>query len=126
MREGDLPATTFDVAVVGAGVVGSAIARQLARRGATVVLVEAGCDVGTGTSKANTAILHTGFDTKPGTLESRLVPHGYALLRDYAGEARIPLAVPGALVVAWSEQEASALSAVEVMAEENGYGSARS
>ena len=65
-------AASFDVVVVGAGAVGSAIASALTRQGASVALVEARSDVGAGTSKANTAIWHTGFDAKPGTLESRL------------------------------------------------------
>ena len=51
-----------DVAIVGAGVVGAAIARELTRYELDVALVEAGPDVGAGTSKANTALLHTGFD----------------------------------------------------------------
>jgi glycerol-3-phosphate dehydrogenase len=53
---------TFDVAVVGAGVVGSAIARELSRYDLKVALVESASDVGMGTSKASTAIWHTGFD----------------------------------------------------------------
>ena len=65
--------TEVDVAVVGAGVVGCAIARDLAATRLRVAMVEARDDVGDGTSKANTAILHTGFDATPGTLESRLV-----------------------------------------------------
>jgi len=64
------------VVIVGAGVVGAAIARTLARYRLDLVLVDAACDVGTGTSKANTAILHTGFDAKPGSLESRLLSRG--------------------------------------------------
>lgn len=59
----------YDVAIIGAGVVGSAIARELSRYSLRCVLLEASNDVGTGTSKANTAIWHTGFDAKPGTLE---------------------------------------------------------
>ncbi len=80
LREGPAPEGPFDVAIVGAGAVGCAVARELTRRGARCVLVEAGPDVGAGTSKANTAILHTGFDAKPGTVESRLVARGYELL----------------------------------------------
>ena len=76
-----------DVVVIGAGVVGTAIARTLARYRLDLVLVDAAPDVGTGTSKANTAILHTGFDAKPGTLESRLLSRGSALLRSYAAAA---------------------------------------
>jgi glycerol-3-phosphate dehydrogenase len=109
LREGPLPRETFDVAVVGAGVVGSAIARELAIRGARCALVEAAVDVGAGTSKANTAILHTGFDTKPGTLESKLVPRGYELLTRYAERVGIPAAAIGALLVAWTDEQADEL-----------------
>src|SRR6266487_4639064 len=78
-----------DVVIIGAGVVGAAIARTLAAYSLELVLVDAATDVGTGTSKANTAILHTGFDAKPGSLESRLLSRGSGLLRGYASAARI-------------------------------------
>ena len=77
--EEPLPA---DVAVIGAGVVGTAIARALALQDVSCVLIDAANDVGAGTTKANTAILHTGFDTVPGSLESRLLRRGYELLGD--------------------------------------------
>uniref|UniRef100_UPI0025D5F3CC FAD-dependent oxidoreductase n=1 Tax=Mycolicibacterium sp. TaxID=2320850 RepID=UPI0025D5F3CC len=88
--------TTFDVAVIGAGIVGSAIARDLAGHHLSVALIEARDDVGDGTSKANTAILHTGFDAKPGTLESAMVARGYRLLSDYAVPTGIPIERTGA------------------------------
>ena len=94
---GDGPA---DVAVIGAGVVGTAIARALAGQDVSCVLIDAANDVGTGTSKANTAILHTGFDAVPGSLESRLLRRGSALLADYARRAGIPVEHTGALLVA--------------------------
>ena len=72
----------FEVVIVGAGDVGAAIARELARFELRVALIDAG-DVGAGTSKANTAILHTGFDAQPGTREAALVARGHALLLDY-------------------------------------------
>ena len=59
-----------DIIVVGAGIVGSAIARALAGTKLSVTLLEARDDVGDGTSKANTALLHTGYDATPDTLES--------------------------------------------------------
>ena len=59
---------SWDVAIIGGGVVGTAIARELAGYQVRCVLLEADGDVGTGTTKANTAILHTGFDATPGTL----------------------------------------------------------
>ena len=85
-----------DVVVVGAGVVGAAIARDLARLDLRVTLLEARPDVGAGTSKANTALLHTGFDSKPGTLEARLVARGYELLSEYAPRVGIPVERTGA------------------------------
>ena len=86
-----------DVVIVGAGVVGTAIARTLAQYSLDCVLAEAATDVGTGTSKANTAILHTGFDAKPGSLEGRLLRRGSALLRSYAAAAGIPVESTGAV-----------------------------
>ena len=116
---------TADVAVVGAGLVGSAIARELAGTSLRVVLVEGRADVGDGTSKANTAILHTGFDTKPGTLESRLVARGHQLLGEYAARTGIPVERTGALLVAWTEEERDALPALKEKAHANGYDACR-
>ena len=110
-----------DVVVIGAGVVGTAIARTLARYSLDLVLLDAAPDVGTGTSKANTAILHTGFDAKPGSLESRLVRRGSALLRAYAEAAGIPVERTGALLVAWTPEQAAALPAIAENARRNGY-----
>jgi glycerol-3-phosphate dehydrogenase len=110
-----------DVAIIGAGVVGTAIARTLAAYPLDVVLVDAACDVGTGTSKANTAILHTGFDAKPGSLESRLLSRGSVLLRSYAAAAGIPVERTGALLVAWTPEQVAALPSIEANARRNGY-----
>lgn len=111
----------FDVAIVGAGIVGSAIARELAGYQLSVALVDARDDVGDGTSKANTAILHTGFDARPGTLESRLVRRGHALLGAYAKVTGIPVERTGALLVAWSSEELDALDGIVDNARANGY-----
>jgi glycerol-3-phosphate dehydrogenase len=121
IREGPAPEGPFDVAIAGAGAVGCAVARDLTRRGARCVLVEAGPDVGAGTSKANTAILHSGFDAKPGTVESRLVARGYELLSEYAARVGIPTANLGALMVAWTPEQREALAGIRAAAAENGY-----
>ena len=113
--------TVYDVLIVGAGVVGTAIARELARYRLRVALVDAAPDVGEGTSKANTAILHTGFDATPGTLESRLVRRGHDLLRDYATRAGIPVERTGALLVAWTDEQRAALPGLAEKAAANGY-----
>lgn len=125
LREGPAPQGSFDVVVIGAGAVGCAVARELSLRGARCALIEAGPDVGAGTSKANTAILHTGFDAKPGTIESGLVARGYELLSAYADEVGIPTAELGALMIAWSPEQREALIGVEAAARGNGYADAR-
>ncbi|NGO13702.1 NAD(P)/FAD-dependent oxidoreductase [Streptomyces sp. HC44] len=123
---GALPDVTYDVLVVGAGVVGCAIARELAgHRGLRIALVEAQDDVGQGTSKANTAILHTGFDAVPGSLEARLVREGSKRLTGYAAEAGIPVEPVGALLVAWDEEQLAALPELAAKAERNDYREAR-
>jgi glycerol-3-phosphate dehydrogenase len=101
-------------------VVGCAIARRLATDGASVVVLDRAADVGDGTSKANTAILHTGFDTVPGSLESRLVARGHDLLGDYAAAAGIALEPTGALLVAWDDEQEAALPALASKAAANG------
>ncbi|MBJ3807106.1 FAD-dependent oxidoreductase [Streptomyces flavofungini] len=111
----------YDVTVIGAGVVGTAIARELARHRLRIAVVEAADDVGEGTSKANTAILHTGFDAVPGSLEARLVREGQRRLAAYAAECGIPVERVGALLVAWDEEQLAALPALRSKAGRNGY-----
>ena len=111
---------TFDIAVIGAGVVGSAIARELSRYELKVALVESAPDVGMGTSKASTAIWHTGFDAKPGTLEAILMRRSYALMDKYMPEANIPHERLGAILIAWNQDQLDALPALEKKAHENG------
>ncbi|MFB7865677.1 FAD-dependent oxidoreductase [Streptomyces sp. NPDC056069] len=125
-RRGALPDTeapdgAYDVTVVGAGVVGCAVARELARHSLRVALVEAGGDIGEGSSKANTAILHTGFDAVPGSLEARLVREGSRLLGAYAAETGIPVEPVGALLVAWDEEQLAALPRLADKAARNGH-----
>ena len=113
--------STYDVVVIGAGIVGSAIARELAGCELSVALLDARDDVCEGTSKANTAILHTGFDAKPGTLESSMVSRGYHLLSDYVRLTGIPVEHTGAVLVAWDQEQLDALPSLKEKAEANGY-----
>src|ERR1017187_5122982 len=114
-----------DVVIIGAGVVGTAIARTIAGYELACVLVDAAGDVGTGTTKANTAILHTGFDAAPGSLESRLVRRGSALLRDYAAQAGIPVERTGALLIAWTPGQEAELPAITEKSRQTGSPAAR-
>ena len=110
-----------DVLIAGGGVVGCAIARELTLFDLRVTLLEAGPDVGAGTSKANTALLHTGFDAKPGTLESELVVRGYEQLGRFAERVGIPVERTGALLVAWSEEQLGSLPSIVQQSHANGY-----
>ncbi len=113
--------TIYDVAVIGAGVIGCAIARELAGHDLQVALLDARNDVGDGTSKASTAILHTGFDATPGTLESQLVRRGYELWSEYAVHTGIAVERTGALLVAWDDEQLHALPKLADKADANGY-----
>lgn len=114
------PARTT-VAAIGGGVVGTAVARALAQHQVPTMLLEAKQDIGAGTSKANTAICHTGFDATPGTVEASLVTRGYHLLVDYARRAGIGLEPTGALLVAWDDEQYAALDGLVAKALANGY-----
>ncbi|MEI6166375.1 MAG: FAD-dependent oxidoreductase [bacterium] len=110
----------FDVAVIGAGVVGSAIARELSRYDLKVALVESASDVGMGTSKASTAIWHTGFDAKPGTLEATLMRRSYALMDTFMPGAKVAHERLGAILIAWNQEQLDSLPALRKKAHENG------
>ncbi len=117
-------AESVDVAVIGAGVVGTAIAREIGRSNRSCLLLEAGSDVGDATSKANTAILHTGFDAPVGSLEAGLVRRGHAKLREYAEQTGIPVERTGAAVVAWTEAQQAELPGLLSKALANRYDAA--
>jgi len=100
--------------------VGSAIARELARYDLNCALVEAGPDIGVGTSKANTAIWHTGYDAKPGSLESKLLRRSYTRLKEFIPQAGVPFEALGGLLVAWNAEQQEALPSLLEKAYQNG------
>jgi glycerol-3-phosphate dehydrogenase len=112
--------TTFDIAVIGGGVVGCATARRFALAGARVVLLEKGADILSGASKGNSAILHTGFDAPPDSIELACMKAGYAEYMAIREELGLPLLETGALVVAWSNGEHEKLASMAEKALANG------
>jgi glycine/D-amino acid oxidase-like deaminating enzyme len=80
----------YDIAVIGAGVTGCAIARELSRYQAGICVIEREEDVCCGTSKANSAIIHAGFDAKPGTLKAKLNVEGNAMMDTLSKDLDIP------------------------------------
>ena len=94
-----------DVAIVGAGVVGCAVARSFAIRGWSTVLIDRADDVLEGVSKGNSALLHSGFDEPLDSKELQMVQSGYAQYKRIHRRMNLPLDMAGALVVAWSEDD---------------------
>src|SRR5258708_8816046 len=110
-----------DVLVIGGGVVGCAILRELSRYDATVALLERNPDICEGTSKSNSAIVHTGFDAPPGSLEARLLAEARGLWPDIIESLHIPYLQTGALMVATSVEELATIeSEIIPKAERNG------
>jgi len=110
----------FDVVVIGAGVVGCAVARRLTLEGAKVAVVEKASDILDGASKGNSAILHTGFDAPPGSLELACITAGYREYEKIRGDLGLIQEKSGAVVVAWTPQEMAALDGIVAQAHENG------
>jgi glycerol-3-phosphate dehydrogenase len=110
----------YDVAIVGAGAVGSAIARELSRYELNITLLEAKSDVGMGTSKASTAIWHTGYDATPGSLESMLLKRSYPLMEKFMIEVGSPFERMGGLLTAWTQEQFEALPYLLEKAHQNG------
>lgn len=94
-----------DVVIIGGGIVGTAIARELAKYQLRVVLLEKEPELAAGTTKANSAILHAGFDAKPGTLKARLNVRGNALYHALREELSLAIQWIGSLVVATDKEE---------------------
>lgn len=95
----------YDVAVVGAGVIGSLIARELSRYNLRIALLDKCNDMAMGTSKANSAIVHAGFDAKPGSLKAKMNVEGTALMPELCKTLSVPFKPVGSLVVAFSDEE---------------------
>ena len=102
----------FDVLVAGAGVVGCAMARRFTLAGARVAVVEKASDILDGASKANSAILHTGFDAPAGSLELSCIRAGYHEYRQIHADMGLPMDRCAAHVVAWSDQQEQQLEAL--------------
>lgn len=99
---------------------GSAIARELSRYDLRVLLIESNPDVGMGTSKASTAIWHTGYDATPGSLESHLLKRSYPLMEEFMMEVGSSFEVVGGLLIAWNEEQLLTLPRLLEKAIQNG------
>lgn len=95
----------FDVLIIGCGVVGAALAYELSKHEVSVCVLEKENDVATGTTKANSAILHSGYDPAPGTLMARLNVESVPLTKEICRKLDVPCKNIGSLTVAFSDAE---------------------
>ncbi len=102
-------AIMYDVTIIGAGIIGTFIARELARYTLRIALLEKDNDVANGTTKANSAIIHAGYDAKSGTLKAKFNALGNPMFDKVCEELDVPFKRIGSLVLAFSEDQMETL-----------------
>lgn len=109
-----------DITVIGAGVVGCAIARELSRYALDIAVIDKNEDVAEGISKANSGIIHGGYNEKKGTLKAKLNLEGNEMMDELASKLQFPFKRNGALVLAFSEDELKRVKELKTNGEEIG------
>lgn len=110
----------YDVLIIGAGVCGSAAARELSRYQLKIGVLEKGEDVCSGTSKANSGIVHAGFDAKPGSLMAEMNVKGNAMMEELSKELEFSFERIGSLVLCFREEDLDKLEDLKRQGEKNG------
>ena len=110
----------FDVAVIGGGVIGGTILRELTKYNLNVVLLEKESDVSMGQSRANSGIVHAGFDAKPNTNKAKFNKLGNEMMKDYCAELGVKYRNNGSLVIAFNDEQLETLKELKQRGEENG------
>ena len=110
----------IDYLIIGGGVVGTLIARELSKYDVSILLLEKENDIGNHATLANSAIIHSGHDPKPGSLKAELCVRGNSLYETLAEELKIPLIFSGAFVVARDDEEVATLEMLYQRAIHNG------
>ena len=110
----------YDVMIIGAGVTGSAIARELMRKKRNIAVLERCSDICEGTSKANSGIVHAGFDATPGTLKAKMNVQGSRMMEALSKELDFSYKRNGSLVLCFNEADRPKLELLLEKAEKNG------
>eukprot|EP00927_Polykrikos_kofoidii_P053540 TRINITY_DN4814_c0_g1_i1.p1 TRINITY_DN4814_c0_g1~~TRINITY_DN4814_c0_g1_i1.p1 ORF type:complete len:690 (-),score=97.52 TRINITY_DN4814_c0_g1_i1:112-2061(-) len=111
---------TYDVVIIGAGCIGSAIARELSKTTASVLLLEAADDVTQGATKGNSGIVHAGYDDKPGSVRARFCWAGNQMFPQLDRELHFGYERTGSLVLATNEEEVKVLDELMDRGKTNG------
>lgn len=109
-----------DIIIIGSGVIGASISRELSKYKLKTLVLEKGEDVAVGTTKANSAIVHAGYDAKPGTLKAKLNARGNSMFDKLAEELNFPLKRIGSLVLSFTEDGIEELELLKKQGEKNG------
>lgn len=118
-------AETFDIAIVGAGITGCAIARQLARYDLPICVVEAANDIALGASKANGGLVHAGYDPAPGTVKAQVNARGCELYGTWAQELGFLFCRTGSMVLGFNDEDRAHLEKLRSNGLANGVPSCR-
>lgn len=110
----------YDAIIIGAGVIGAAVARELSRYQCSILVLEKGEDVCVGTSKANSGLVHAGFDAKPGSMKAKYNVQGSLMMEELCRKLDVPYERNGALVLAFSGEEKETLKHLKKQGEKNG------
>ncbi len=110
----------YDIIIVGAGVIGCAVARELSKYNAKILVIEKSEDVCAGTSKANSAIVHSGYDAKNGTLKARFNVEGNRMMEAVCKELDVPFKRIGSLTVCTEADRIGELDQLRERGERNG------
>lgn len=110
----------YDVIIIGAGVSGAAVARELSKDKRRIAVLERASDVCEGTSKANSGIVHAGHDAKPGTLKAKLNIRGSQMMETLSAELDFPFKQNGSLVLCFDEKDRGKLEELLQKGEKNG------
>ena len=113
-------AETFDIAIVGAGITGCAIARQLARYDLSICVVEAANDIALGASKANGGLVHAGYDPTPGTVKAQVNARGCELYGAWAQELGFLFCRTGSMVLGFNDEDRAHLEKLRSNGHVNG------
>lgn len=95
----------YDITIIGAGIIGTFVARELSKYDLKILLLEKQNDIANGTTKANSAIVHAGYDAEPGTLKAKFNVEGNSMMEEICKELYVPFKKIGSLVVAFNEDE---------------------
>ena len=110
----------FDIAIIGAGVSGAFVARSLAKYDLSICILEKAGDVAMGATRANSAIVHAGFDAKEGSLKALLNVRGSEMMEEVARELGVKYKRCGSLVVGFNEEDEKTLRSLKERGDKNG------